>query len=88
MEEELRRKDEQNVNLLSELELVKEQNQEIQTRTTEAMSSLLHDLSDMRMAVNPENTAELSPKKVESLNSGAYGTSLQYLLISHLNCRL
>ena len=77
MEEEVRRKDEHNINLVSELELLKEQNQEIQTRTTETMSSLLRDLSDMGMAVNPEAGADLSPKKVE------HGVSMLSIFESH-----
>lgn len=76
MEDEVRRKDEQNVTLISELELLKEENSEIQTRTTETMSSLLRDLSDMGMAVNPENN-ELAPKKVEN------GSSMLSIFESH-----
>lgn len=80
MEEEVRRKDEHNINLVSELELIKEQNQEIQTRTTETMSSLLRDLSDMGMAVNPEAGAELSPKKSEGQASESEFTAARLLI--------
>lgn len=80
MEEEVRRKDEHNINLVSELELLKEQNQEIQTRTTETMSSLLRDLSDMGMAVNPEAGADLSPKKSEGQASESEFTAARLLI--------
>ena len=43
-----------NRNLTNEIELLKEEKTEIQARTTETMSSLLRDLTDMGIAVNPE----------------------------------
>ena len=54
IEEELRRKDELSVNLMNDIEILKEEKSEIQTRTTETMSSLLRDLTDMGVAVNPD----------------------------------
>lgn len=54
IEQELARKDELTVNLMNEIELLKEEKTEIQARTTETMSSLLRDLTDMGIAVNPE----------------------------------
>merc|ERR1712235_89130 len=54
IEQELARKDELTVNLMNEIELLKEEKTEIQARTTETMSSLLRDLTYMGIAVNPE----------------------------------
>merc|ERR1712142_1411250 len=54
IEQELARKDELTVNLVNEIELLKEEKSEIQARTTETMSSLLRDLTDMGIAVNPD----------------------------------
>jgi len=42
------------INLVNDIELLKEEKTEIQTRTTETMSSLLRDLTDMGVAVNPD----------------------------------
>lgn len=39
---------------MNEIELLKEEKTEIQSRTTETMSSLLRDLTDMGIAVNPD----------------------------------
>ena len=42
---------------MNEMELIKEEKTEIQARTTETMSSLLRDLTDMGVAVNPDGTS-------------------------------
>merc|ERR1711953_1182423 len=57
IEQELAKKDELTVNLMNEIELIKEEKSEIQARTTETMSSLLRDLTDMGVAVNPDGTS-------------------------------
>ena len=56
------RKDELTVNLMNEIELLKEEKTEIQARTTETMSSLLRDLTNVGIAANPEvvNSADIS----------------------------
>ena len=51
---------------MNDIELLKEEKTEIQTRTTETMSSLLRDLTDMGVAVNPDVPYEAGIKvKVE-----------------------
>lgn len=60
----MRRKDEMSINLANDIELLKEEKSEIQTRTTETMSSLLRDLTDMGVAVNPDVPCDIIKVKV------------------------
>ena len=59
------------ITLVNDIELLKEEKAEIQTRTTETMSSLLRDLTDMGVAVNPDVPYEAGIK-VKVCNSSMF----------------
>jgi len=82
IEQELARKDELTVNLMNEIELLKEEKTEIQARTTETMSSLLRDLTDMGIAVNPEvsTPADISGQSKSKQDLDAEFTAARLLI--------
>jgi hypothetical protein len=49
---------------MTDIESLKEQKLEVQSRTTETMSSLLRDLTDMGVAVNPDVSNDIGQVKV------------------------
>lgn len=60
---------------MNDIDILKEEKSEIQTRTTETMSSLLRDLTDMGVAVNPDVSYDHSVKvKVQNKGNTQYST--------------
>merc|ERR1712168_98128 len=82
IEQELAPKDELTVNLMNEIELLKEEKTEIQARTTETMSSLLRDLTDMGIAVNPDvsTPADISGQSKSKQDLDAEFTAARLLI--------